>query len=244
MHKKWETVLSKREHNFMGHSHWKISRSVLFFVIAFLWIVEAAQLLFILYHCVAIFLILKNCQVSVIFCHCFSLNSGSRSIAVYFVSLCPGNFLILKNCQVSVIFCHCFSLNSGSHSIAVYFVIRWCPGHLWFLHQVFFHWPSLAWFCTRFLHQVFFLWHSRAWFCTRFKLWKWNCSAIWHNLSSFRSNLQKNVVQSYCLCTKSERLYLCVCSCPPVMRGDTVNHALTSTSSPPPVTSPPYPGAQ
>jgi hypothetical protein len=26
---------------------------------------------------------------------------------------------------------------------------------------------------------------------------------------------------------------LCVCSCPPVMRGDTVNHALTSTSSPP-----------
>ena len=92
MHQKWETVLSKREHSFMGHSHWKISRSVLFFVIAFLWIVEATQLLFILYHCVlAIFLILKNCQVSVIFCHCFSLNSGSRSIAVYFVSLCPGN---------------------------------------------------------------------------------------------------------------------------------------------------------
>jgi hypothetical protein len=26
---------------------------------------------------------------------------------------------------------------------------------------------------------------------------------------------------------------VCVCSCPPVMRGDTVNHALTSTSSPP-----------
>jgi hypothetical protein len=36
---------------------------------------------------------------------------------------------------------------------------------------------------------------------------------------------------------------LCVCACPPVMRGDTVKHALTSTSSPP-MTSPPYPGAQ
>ncbi len=103
---------------------------MLFFVIAFLWIVEAAQSLFILYQCV---------------------------LAI---------FLILKNCQVSVIFCHCFSLNSGSRSIAVYFVIRWCPGHLCFLHRVFFHWHSLAWFCTRFLQQVFFLWHSPAWFCT------------------------------------------------------------------------------
>ncbi len=28
-------------------------------------------------------------------------------------------------------------------------------------------------------------------------------------------------------------LHLCVCACPPVMRGDTVKHALTSTSSPP-----------
>ncbi len=27
---------------------------------------------------------------------------------------------------------------------------------------------------------------------------------------------------------------VCVCACPPVMRGDTANHALTSTSSPPP----------
>ncbi len=54
---------------------------------------EAAQLLFILYHCVlAIFLILKIFQVSVIFCHCFSLISESCSTAVYFVSLCPGNF--------------------------------------------------------------------------------------------------------------------------------------------------------
>ncbi len=35
---------------------------------------------------------LKNIHVSVIFCHCFSLNSESRSIAVYFVLLCPGNF--------------------------------------------------------------------------------------------------------------------------------------------------------
>ncbi len=122
---------------------------MLFFFIAFLWIVEAAQLLFILYHCV---------------------------LAI---------FLNLKNCQVSDILCHCFSLNSGSRSIAVYFVIRWCPGHPCFLHQVFFHWHSLAWFHARFLHQVFFLWHSRAWFCTGFKLWKWNCSAIWHNLSSF-----------------------------------------------------------
>ncbi len=93
MHQKWETVLSKREHSFMGHSHWKIFRSVIFFVIAFLWIVEAAQLLLILYHCVlAMFVILKNCQVSVIFCHCFSLNSERHSMAVYFVSLCPGNF--------------------------------------------------------------------------------------------------------------------------------------------------------
>ncbi len=129
---------------------------MIFLVIAFLWIVEAAQSLFILYHCV---------------------------LAI---------FLILKNCQVSVIFCHCFSLNSGSCSIAVYFVIRWCPGHLCFLHQVFFHRHSLAWFYTRFLHQVFFLWYSWAWFCTRFKLWKWNCSAIWHNLSSFGSNLHQN----------------------------------------------------
>ena len=56
-------------------------------------VMEAAKLLFILYHCVlAMFLILKNCQVSVIFCHCFSLDSGNCSIAVYFVSLCPGNF--------------------------------------------------------------------------------------------------------------------------------------------------------
>jgi hypothetical protein len=162
MHQKWETVLSKREHSFMGHSLWKISRSVLFFVIAFLWIVEPTQLLFILYHCVL------------------------------------AMFLILKNCQVSDIFCHCFSLNSGSRSFAVYFVIRWCPGHPWFLHQFFFHWHSPAWFCTRFLHQAFFLCHSPAWFCTRFKLWKWNCSAIWHNLSSFCSNLHKFVVQSYC----------------------------------------------
>ncbi len=54
-----------------------------------------------------------------------------------------------------------------------------------FLHQV------------RFL-QVFFLWHCPAWFCTRFKLSKWNCSAIWNNLSSFHSNLRKIVVQSYC----------------------------------------------
>ena len=89
-----------------------------------------------------------------------------------------------------------------------FFVIRWCPGHPCFLHQVFFHWHSPSWFCTRFLNQVFFLWHSSAWFCTRFKLWKWNCSAIWHNLSSFHSNLHKIVVRSYCLCTKSERLYL------------------------------------
>ena len=28
-------------------------------------------------------------------------------------------------------------------------------------------------------------------------------------------------------------LDVCVCACPPVMRGDTVKHALTSTSSPP-----------
>ncbi len=27
--------------------------------------------------------------------------------------------------------------------------------------------------------------------------------------------------------------YMCECACPPVMRGDTVKHALTSTSSPP-----------
>ncbi len=157
----------------------------------------------------AIFLILKNCQVSVIFCDCLSLNSGSRSIATYFFHCVLAIFLILKNCHAGqCFFCHCFSLNSGSRSIAVYFVIKWCLGHPCFLHQVFFHWHSLARFCTRFLHQVFFLWHSQAWFCTRFKLWKWNCSAIWHNLSSFRSNLHKIAVQSYCLCTKSERLYL------------------------------------
>jgi hypothetical protein len=30
-----------------------------------------------------------------------------------------------------------------------------------------------------------------------------------------------------------DRRELCVCACPPVMRGDTVKHALTSTSSPP-----------
>ncbi len=36
---------------------------------------------------------------------------------------------------------------------------------------------------------------------------------------------------------------LCVCACPLVMRGVTVKHVLTSTSSPP-MTSPPYPGAQ
>ena len=40
----------------------------------------------------AFFLILKNRQDSYIFCHCFSLNSGSRSIAVYFViRWCPGH---------------------------------------------------------------------------------------------------------------------------------------------------------
>ncbi len=136
-----------------------IQASVIF-VIAFLWLVEAAQLLYILYHCVlAIFLILKNCQVSVIFCHYFSLNSGSRSMAVYFVSLCPGNFPNSEKlpCRSVLFFCHCFSLNSGGCSIAAYFVMRWCPGHPCFLHQVFFHWHSPAWFCTRFLHQVFFL---------------------------------------------------------------------------------------
>ncbi len=31
----------------------------------------------------------------------------------------------------------------------------------------------------------------------------------------------------------TQTLYVCVCSCPLVMRGDTVNHALTSTSFPP-----------
>jgi hypothetical protein len=29
------------------------------------------------------------------------------------------------------------------------------------------------------------------------------------------------------------KLCVCVCACPPVMRGDTVKHVLTSTSSPP-----------
>ncbi len=119
-----------------------------------------------------------------------------------------------------------------------YCSIRWYPGHpcflhqVRFLHQVFFFWHRLAWFCTRFklwkwncsaiwhylhhstkiwancgaelllnirwcpghpcfphqirfLHQVWFLWHSLTWFCTRFKLWKWNCSAIWHYLHHF-----------------------------------------------------------
>ena len=170
MHQKWETALSKREHSFMGHSHWKISRSVLFFCHCFS--LNSGR------RSIAVYFVSlcpgnfsnseKLPHVSDIFCHCFSLNSRSCSIAVYFVSLCPGNFLlILKICQVSDIFCHCFSLNSGSRSIAVYFVIRWCPGHPCFLHQVFFHWHSPAWFRTRFLHQVFFLWHSPAWFCTR-----------------------------------------------------------------------------
>ncbi len=35
------------------------------------------------------------------------------------------------------------------------------------------------------------------------------------------------------LCEPPPVPYVCVCSCPPVMRGGTVNHALTSTSSPP-----------
>ncbi len=34
-------------------------------------------------------------------------------------------------------------------------------------------------------------------------------------------------------CNSNPYICVCVCSCPPVMRGDTVNHALTSTSSPP-----------
>ena len=94
------------------------------------------------------------------------------------------------NC--SAIWPNLSSFHSNLHKIVVqsYCSIRWCPGH-----------PC-------FLHQVFFLWHNPAWLCTRFKLWKWNCSAIWHNLSSFHSNLHKIVVQSNCLCTKSERLHL------------------------------------
>ncbi len=36
----------------------------------------------------------------------------------------------------------------------------------------------------------------------------------------------------------------CVCACPLVIRGNTVKHALTHTSSPPPMMSHPYPGAQ
>jgi hypothetical protein len=38
------------------------------------------------------------------------------------------------------------------------------------------------------------------------------------------------------VCERGEEIecvVVCVCSCPPVMRGDTVNHAPTSTSSPP-----------
>ena len=67
-------------------------------------------------------------QVSVIFCHCFSLNSGSHSIAIYFVSLCPGNVSNSEKLPGQFFFCHCLSLNSGSHSIAVYFVSL-CPGN-------------------------------------------------------------------------------------------------------------------
>ncbi len=42
--------------------------------------------------------------------------------------------------------------------------------------------------------------------------------------------IYEDVVAVVCVCVC---VCVCVFSCPPVMRGDTVNHALTSTSSPP-----------
>ncbi len=115
----------------------KTARYQYFFVIAFLWIVEAAQLLF---------------------CHSKTtvLSTSSQIPTSNLLSLAQSGMVLHQIHAVEV-------KHLRSYSAELLLNIRWCPGHPCFLHQV------------RYLHQVFFLWPSLAWFCTRFKQWKWNC---------------------------------------------------------------------